>query len=300
MGRRKYANMEHRLGEHRYLLRRNVHMLEKGLVMRPRRPFFAVDYIAATVRVYRDMLALSSEQPDLVDARELRWATDVLTAYFAVVGPHPTIDKVRAWWNELAVPETDDRTLSPYARDLSTAPSVSLEALTQLARRRRSVRWFEDRAVPRELIDAAVAVAMESPSACNRQPFEYRIFDEPTMVQRVAAIPLGTRGFAHNIPVITVVVGKMSAFFSDRDRHLIYIDGALASMAFVLALEAAGLSSCVLNWPDVADEERRMADLLHLEPDERVVMLIGLGYPDAAAHVPASGKKSIDRFRRYG
>jgi nitroreductase len=299
VGRRKYAAMERRLGEHSYLLRRNIHMLEKGLVMRPRRPVFAVDYIAPTVRAYREMLDLSRTQPELVDARELQWATDVLTEYFAVAGSHPTIDKVRAWWQELSPPESEGPTLAPYRRDLTGDPPVSLPALTELARRRRSVRWFDQRPVPRETIDAALAVAIEAPSACNRQPFEFRIFDDPEMVQRVAGIPLGTRGYGHNIPVVAVIIGKMRAFFSERDRHLIYIDGSLAAMSFILALEAAGLSSCLINWPDVADEERRMAATLGLEPDERVVMLVAIGYPDPTGSVPSSGKKSLDAYRRY-
>jgi nitroreductase len=274
-------------------------MLEKGLVMRPRRPVFAVDYIAPTVRAYREMLDLSRTQPELVDARELQWATDVLTEYFAVAGSHPTIDKVRAWWQELSPPESEGPTLAPYRRDLTGDPPVSLPALTELARRRRSVRWFDQRPVPRETIDAALAVAIEAPSACNRQPFEFRIFDDPEMVQRVAGIPLGTRGYGHNIPVVAVIIGKMRAFFSERDRHLIYIDGSLAAMSFILALEAAGLSSCLINWPDVADEERRMAATLGLEPDERVVMLVAIGYPDPTGSVPSSGKKSLDAYRRY-
>jgi nitroreductase len=299
-GRRKYAEMEKRLGEHRYLLRRNIHMLEKGLVMRPRRPVFAVDYIAPTVKVYGAMLQLHADAPDLVDMRELKWAGDVLTAYFDIAGDHPTINKVRSWWTELPPLTQLGERLSPHERDLDVPPPVALEALARLAKRRRSVRWFERRPVARELIDGAIEVAMESPSACNRQPFEFRIFDEPDRVQEVASIPLGTRGFVHNIPVAVVIVGKMSAFFSDRDRHLIYIDGSLAAMSFILALEAVGLSSCLLNWPDVADEERRMSRLLALDADERVVMLIAVGYPDPSGSVPASGKKSIDRFRRYG
>jgi nitroreductase len=70
-------------------------------------------------------------------------------------------------------------------------------------------------------------------------------------------------------------------------------------MSFVLALETLGLASCCINWPDVESRERGMASLLRLEPDERVVMLIALGYPDPDAMVPASGKKSLDTVRRY-
>jgi nitroreductase len=70
-------------------------------------------------------------------------------------------------------------------------------------------------------------------------------------------------------------------------------------MALVFALETLGLSSCCINWPDVEAQEREMERLLGLEPDERPVMLIAIGYPDPDALVPASGKKSLDSLRRY-
>jgi nitroreductase len=196
-------------------------------------------------------------------------------------------------------PTPDTEAWAPYARDLDEPPPVAYDDLLALAYRRRSVRWFLPTAVPRELIDRAITVADLSPSACNRQPFEYRVFDDPELIARVAAIPKGTRGFAHGFPAFVVLVGRMRAFFSERDRHLIYIDGALGAMALMLALESLGLSSCPINWADDAEQERDMTRTLGLAPDERVVMCLALGYPDPEAMVPYSAKKPLDRIRRY-
>ena len=125
------------------------------------------------------------------------------------------------------------------------------------------------------------------------------MYDEPSDVRRVAAVPGGTAGFAENFPVIVAVVGKLNAFFSDRDRHLIYIDGSLAAMSFMLALETLGLSSCPINTPGEEAMEQRLADELGLATYERPVMLIALGYPDPSGMVPRSQKKHIDDLRRY-
>jgi nitroreductase len=287
-----------------YLLRRNIHQLEKGLIMKPRRPVFALDYIAETVRTYRQRLAdsLTGE----ADQEEILWATDVLTSYFNVVGPHPVIEVARQAFTE--VKEQAERlrletavVKAPYKRDLKRPLSVSYDQLLELARRRRSVRWFLPKSVPRELIDQAITVAALSPSACNRQPFVFHLFDNQgdISVQQVASLALGTIGFNHNFPALAVVVGRQRAYFSERDRHLIYIDGALASMSFVFALETLGLSSCCINWADTEAQERQMASLLNLQPDERVVMLIAIGYPDPDERVPYSGKKMLHTLRRY-
>jgi nitroreductase len=298
-GRLAYRSQERLLGRHEYLLRRNIHMLEKGLVMRPRRPVFALEYIDATVRTYGAMRELAAAEPDAVDGAQLRWAHDVLDTYFGAAGPHRTVDKVRAKWAAIAPLPATAPAVAPYHRALEEGPPVDYEAFHRLALRRRSVRWYLPTPVPRPMIDQALEVAALSPSACNRQPFEFRIFDEPAMVARVAAIPKGTRGFGHGFPAFAVVVGRMRAFFSERDRHLIYIDGALASMSFVLALETLGLSSCCINWADEAEQEREMSRLLGLAPDERPVMCISFGYPDPDGMVPYSEKRPLERLRRY-
>lgn len=276
------------------VLRRNVHRLEKGLLMRPRRIPFGRDYIAETVKAY---LAASQNG---VDTTELSWACDVLREYFAV---HSELEELKKLGASIA-----DKGLNgnpgaprfiPYQRDLSSVPPVDYAALYSLARRRRSVRWFEQRPVPREMVDRAIEVAVQAPSACNRQPFEFRIFDERELVQKVVSIPFGLAGYEHNVPCIAVIVGQHRNYFDERDRHLIYIDASLAVMGFLLALEAQGLSACCVNWPDIEEREKRMAHLLKLAPDERPVMLVAFGYPDPAGMVAYSAKKSLDTIRHY-
>jgi nitroreductase len=278
----------------RALLRRNIHRLEKGLIMQPRRDLFAVDYVAETV----DALARRLHRAEACPA-ELAWATDVLRTYFEVTRDDETIRRARARFTGL-VPCLPEPTNSlPYARGPMGSHGISFEQLQALALHRRSVRWFLPMPVPRELIEKAMLVAREAPSACNRQPFVFRAFDQPARVRQLAKIPMGATGFAHQIPLLIVVVGQQRNFFDPRDRHLIYIDGALAGMSFVLALETLGLSSCVLNWPDIADREAAMREALNLEPDERPVFLIAVGYPDPQALVARSTKRPIPELLRF-
>jgi nitroreductase len=284
----------------RHILRRNIHLLEKGLLMRPQRDVFALDYIQDTIGCYERALRLKKDSPELACQSELQWASDVLTRYFEVVGPHPIIDRLRARFGTLQahLPQRAPAAV-PHERGLAGPLPVGYEALLELARRRRSVRWFLPKPVPRELIDRAVAVAALSPSACNLQPFEFRVFDDAELTQEIASVPTGTVGFGRNFPVIVVLVGTLCAWPSEPDRHLIYIDASLAAMAFLFALEAQGLGSCCLNWPELEPQERRMARLLRLEPDERIIMLIALGYPDPEGWVTCSQKKPLAELRSF-
>ena len=127
----------------RYILRRNVHLLEKGLLMRPRHGVFALDYIQETVDCYARACELVRASPELMSRIELQWPSDVLTRYFEVVGSHPIIDELRDRFRALqaAVPDRPPAAV-PYRRDLVRPPPVKYEDLLELARRRRTVRRF--------------------------------------------------------------------------------------------------------------------------------------------------------------
>ena len=73
-----------------FLLRRNTHRLEKGLIMRPRREVFALDYIEETVNQYAVCKELNA-----VNETELQWVHDVLSDYFSCVGSSPIIEQAR-------------------------------------------------------------------------------------------------------------------------------------------------------------------------------------------------------------
>ncbi|MEX0914056.1 MAG: nitroreductase family protein, partial [Demequina sp.] len=123
--------------------------------------------------------------------------------------------------------------------------------------------------------------------------------DNPEDVQRVAGIPMGASGYAHQIPTVIVVKGDLSNYFSPRDRHVPYIDASLATMGFIYALETLGLSSSVINWPDLEPLEAKMAKTLGLKPHERVIMLLAVGYADPESLVAYSKKKSLENMRRF-
>ncbi len=277
-----------------YKLRRNIHRLEKGLIMDPRRDIFALDYIEETVGAY-----IQVSESTCSDSSQMKWFQDVLQEYFFVAGPHAIIDVCRERFESAVRSDCGDEKSVPLPRSSYLKSDVSFDQFLGLCRQRRSVRWYEDKTVPRELIDQAIFSAAQSPSACNRQPFEFRVFDESGKVQEIASIPMGTAGFTHQFPVIIVLVGKLNAYEFDRDRHIIYIDGSLAAMTFMLALETLGLSSCPINWPSLEKIETRMDIALGLKSYERPVMLMSVGYAKQSGKIPFSHKKNIEQLRKY-
>ncbi len=277
-----------------FLLRRNIHRIEKGLVMPIRRPIFAKEYIGETVDFYKkcvDKCSVEYLPP------EITWARDILLSYFDCVGSDPLITKAKETFftleKETCVPQS-----TPYLRGEQTTP-VSYDDLQLLVCQRKSTRVFLDKPVPRDLIDKALKIATMSPSSCNRQPTHYRIYDEPELSSEIAHLPLGTLGFAENIPVICALTGDLSAYFYERDRHSIYVDGCLSAMLFMLALETVGLASCPLNWAEIDELDRKFENKIGIPKHERAIMFIAIGYPDPKGHVAFSEKKDLDLLRSY-
>jgi len=278
------------------LLRKNIHSFEKGLIMKPRRDVFGTRYIKETVNIYKNKIDLLEKDAELT--LELQWAHDVLSKYFEVVGSQPIVDEARKVFEKLGSLH-EHKNIIPYLRDLNKSLSVSYDQLYELSLRRRSVRWYSKEKVEREIIDNAIRVANLAPSACNRQPFRYVIVEDKSIINKISQMPFGVKGFYKNIPRIAVLIGQLDSFFDERDRHLIYIDSSLSAMSFLFALESQGISSCVINWPDINQIEEKIKKIIDIKSYERVIMLISFGYPDPNGQVPFSQKKPLDQIRNY-
>jgi len=289
-----YEELETQRKAPRHRIIRNVHRIEKGLSMRDRRDVFAESYIGDIVG---DLVAAWDSD---TDDEQLLWAVDVLSEYFDTVERTKTIAEAESEFTEFLseIEYTPDNRV-PFPRRELDEPPVSSEAMEQLAVQRTSTRWFQDRDIPRAEVDEALEVAMQSPSACNRQSYEYRLYDDPELIDEISSLAIGASGYSDNIPCLAVIVGKQRAYFNDRDKHVIYIDASLSAMALQFALETRGLASCCINWPAIPENERKVESLLDLDPDESVVMLMAIGYPDPDGMIPYSEKKPVESVRSY-
>jgi nitroreductase len=290
-GRIKYAETQQRFDQSSSpLLRRNVHRLEKGLIMQPRRAHFAQNYIQETVNAFIAMSNFANS-----DKEELDWAHHVLTEYFSTVEHVSWIKS--AFEDFKTVPSIQEAQLVPYYDKDRVRSTISKEQLSSLFWQRRSTRWYTDKAIETSLIDEAIKLASLAPSACNRQPFEFFVSSDQNKAIALCKLAVGTSGFVDNIPCAIAIVGDLSAYPQEKDRHLIYIDSSLASMQLMLALEVQGLSSCPLNWPEINWREKKVSQLLNLPPEKRVIMLLAVGYADQSGMIPYSQKKSVNQLK---
>lgn len=288
-GRIKYQQSLVKIEESCTLLRRNIHRLEKGLIMKPRRDVFATGFIAETV----DAFQVAAKQ-NALSGHEGKWFKDVLNEYFSIVGDDHVINLAKRQYSNICEQynfDNDSKKSIPYKYSEIVRSNISFDELGTLFKQRRSVRWYKDESVDIKLINKAINIANQAPSACNRQPFKFYTVINKQLVKQVADCAMGTVGFSHNLPIIIAVVGDLSAFPAERDRNVIYIDGSLITMQLMLALETLGLSTCAINWPDIEERDNMLSELLELPKYERTIMLLAVGHADPDGGIPYSQKK---------
>ncbi|CDT88203.1 Nitroreductase-like protein (fragment) [Vibrio coralliirubri] len=266
--------------------------------MKPLRDSFALDYIKETVAAFNSGKVTNENKNTYI------WYRDVLDEYFSNVKETDFIRKAleefkkSSTYNELLEYSSQENKKSPFIYGVRST-NVTLCELNSLARARHSVRWFVTKSVDRDSIEACIETASKAPSACNRQPFRYVIIDNKEQASKVASYAMGTGGFSENITNLAIVVGDLSAYPFERDRHVIYIDGALSSMLLMLAFKSKGIDSCPINWPDIESREKKMEKELNLGSHERPIMLIAFGYAESDSKIPFSEKKSVKELVEY-
>jgi nitroreductase len=274
-------------------LRRSFHMIEKGLVTLPLKDVWAEGYIENTIEALKTSLATEC------DKTTHQWAFNVLDRYFNTIKPTDITNKAKSEFDKLVTRfpliSCEEKHHSPYLRKEIIPSGVSYDTFIKLCKQRHSVRWYEDKNVPIDLVKKAITAGLTAPSACNRQPFRYIIVHDHEKLKKTVNLPMGCNTFAHNIKLMVILIGDLSAYFDERDRHLIYIDGGLSAMNFMMALETLGLSSCPINWPDIEKREEKITNEFKLMPHEKGIMFFSIGYPLRNGGIPFSAKKNVER-----
>ncbi len=149
---------------------------------------------------------------------------------------------------------------------------------------RVSVRRYADRPVDDEQVSALLHAAMSAPSGVNRQPWEFIVVDDPSLLTRMAnALPYAK--MAAEAPMAIVICGNRERFLEGVDGVLWEQDLSAASENLLLAAHAIGLGGV---WTCLYPHQDRMASvkaILDL-PDAFVPFnLIPVGYP-LADHAP--------------
>lgn len=166
----------------------------------------------------------------------------------------------------------------------------SMNELVQVLKGRRSVRSFEPRPVPDEIIRDILDCARLAPTALNIQPWLFGAVTEAQLKKQIADIT----DYGKFIKDCAVCF----AVFADSGKKYFLEDGCAATENILLACTAHGIASC---W--VAGHQKAyapsIATLLRVPEPYTLVALVAAGY---SGDRPSPKKKSLDEvsfFNRF-
>jgi nitroreductase len=145
---------------------------------------------------------------------------------------------------------------------------------------RRSIRKYQDRQIPDDLMNRIFEAGRLAPSAANRQPWAV-IAVRDAETKKSVAKACNECDYVAKCDVILVCFGD------PRDRWY-EIDAAVALENMALTAWDNGIGSCFIGY----FSEDYLKSLLHIPPDMRVVACLTLGYPDESP--AARPRKSIE------
>lgn len=169
-----------------------------------------------------------------------------------------------------------------------------------LVNKRQSTRSFSDKPVDLDLINRCIEAARLAPSACNSQPWRFHVISNDSLRQKIAEATLqkgiNLNKFALSAPclvVITVDKGNLRTKVGQMISGLPYylIDVGIAGEHFCLQATEEGLGTCMIGW----FQEKTIKDCINVRRDERVALVIALGYPSDDS-LRKKMRKSLDEI----
>ena len=157
-------------------------------------------------------------------------------------------------------------------------------------RTRRSIRSYDSRPIPDDVMERMLDALRLAPSACNRQPWQFVIVTDEGVRQQLGEAA-GGQMFIAEAPVIVVGVGypeKAFKFMGDTGNS-VDVDLAIALDHLTLAAAADGLGTCWIG----AFIETKAKEILNVPADAKIVAMTPLGYPtEAAARKDRTSRKA--------
>ncbi len=149
---------------------------------------------------------------------------------------------------------------------------------------RTSVRRYTDQPVSDEFKSALLHAGMSAPSGVNRQPWEFILIDDRTILAKLSEV-LPYAKMAASAPMAIVVCGNPDRFLDGDDSTLWEQDLSAASENILLAAHALGLGAVWTCLYPHTDRIEPVKEILNIKEDIIPFNLIPVGYP-VAEHSP--------------
>jgi nitroreductase len=135
---------------------------------------------------------------------------------------------------------------------------------------RRSVRKYEDKEIPEDVLRQILEAGRQAPSAVNRQPIRFVVVKDHEIAKAFSSDLFNH--FIKDAPVIIVGCADVNSLLTGKWA---VADATIAMQNMVIAAWTLDVGSCWIG----AFSEKRVKELLKIPDKWKVVALVTLGYP---------------------
>ncbi len=196
-------------------------------------------------------------------------------------------------------------------------------AFRQRAARRRTVREYSDRPVPRAVVEECIRAAGTAPSGANHQPWHFVVVSDPEVKARIrvaaeeeerafyrggapqewldALAALGTdehKPFLETAPYLIAIFAERYMLREDGGKlknYYVQESVGIATGILITGLHHAGLAT-LTHTPSPMNF---LNEILGRPANERPFLLLVTGYPAEDARVPAITKKPLEEIATF-
>jgi nitroreductase len=152
---------------------------------------------------------------------------------------------------------------------------------------RRSIRRYSEKKIDDEMVNKILQAAMYAPSAVNKQPWHFIIFEDKNTYDAIIQVHKSSEMLAGAQKAIVICYDVNL----QHDEGYGVIDCSAATENILLAAHALGLGAC---WIGICPRQNRIEALKQIfNLPENIIpfSVVSLGYP-------AEDKKHPERFRK--
>ena len=144
--------------------------------------------------------------------------------------------------------------------------------ILSLLKSRRSIRLYQDKPIPQDLLSQILEAGRWAPTGANLQPWHFIVVTDPETrkeIGKVARFFFIKSSHVEKAPVVLVL-----GFDTQKGKYGRY-DATLAGGNMMTMAMSLGLGTCWIG----AFEEPRVKEILEIPKNIEVIALITLGYP---------------------
>jgi iodotyrosine deiodinase len=219
--------------------------------------------------------------------------------------------------------ESDFMPLEGFVELAKEEMCARAENFRLLMRRRRTVRNFSDRPLPREVVELCIRTAGTSPSGANKQPWHFIVVSNQDMKHKIreaaekeehefyhgrasqewldALAPLGTdesKPFLEVAPYLIVIMEEKYGLGPDGQHIKHYYVNESVGIATGVLIAAFHNAGCV-SLTHTPCSMKFLNPILGRPENERPFLILAVGYPAENAKVPRIERKTLAQIATF-